>query len=113
MQVGTNGADGSIDIAVDAVLTAQSQHSFPSVTKQGVSAILATVGNDACHVILRGGTRTGPNYDAEHVAKVCAKLAARGLRQSVMVDCSHGDSRSPEAGGGRRVAVRAARRRLN
>jgi len=88
-----NSTDGSTDIAVDAVLTARSQHWFPSVTKQGVSAIFQTVGNDACHVILRGGTRTGPNYDAEHVAKVCAKLAARGLRQSVMVDCSHGNSR--------------------
>jgi 3-deoxy-7-phosphoheptulonate synthase len=51
------------------------------------------VGNDACHVILRGGTRTGPNYDAEHVSKVCVRLAARNLRESVMVDCSHGNSR--------------------
>jgi 3-deoxy-7-phosphoheptulonate synthase len=88
-----NSTDGSIDIAVDAVLTARSQHWFPSVTKQGVSAIFQTAGNDACHVILRGGTRTGPNYDAEHVTKVCARLAARGLREAVMVDCSHGNSR--------------------
>jgi len=44
-------------------------------------------------VILRGGTGTGPNYDAEHVAKVCGRLAARGLREAVMVDCSHGNSR--------------------
>ncbi len=88
-----NSTDGSIDIAVDAVLTARSQHWFPSVTKQGVSAIFQTVGNDACHVILRGGTRTGPNYDTEHVAKVSARLAARGLREAVMVDCSHGNSR--------------------
>jgi 3-deoxy-7-phosphoheptulonate synthase len=43
-------------------------------------------------VILRGGTRTGPNYGAEHINKVCARLAARGLRESVMVDCSHGNS---------------------
>jgi 3-deoxy-7-phosphoheptulonate synthase len=88
-----NSTDGSIDIAVDAVLTARSQHWFPSVTKQGVSAIFQTAGNDACHVILRGGTRTGPNYDAEHVTKVCARLAARGLCEGVMVDCSHGNSR--------------------
>ena len=39
-----------------------------------------------------GGTRTGPNFDAEHVAKVGARLAAKGLRESVMVDCSHGNS---------------------
>src|SRR3954452_3051476 len=84
-----NSTDGSTEIAIDAVLTARSQHWFPSVTKQGVSAIFQTIGNPACHVILRGGTRTGPNYDAEHVAKVCARLSARELHDSVMVDCSH------------------------
>jgi 3-deoxy-7-phosphoheptulonate synthase len=87
-----NSTDGSTQIAVDAVLTARSGHWFPSVTKQGVSAIFQTIGNDVCHVILRGGTRTGPNYDAEHVAKVGARLAAKRLRESVMVDCSHGNS---------------------
>jgi 3-deoxy-7-phosphoheptulonate synthase len=87
-----NSTDGSTQIAVDAVLTARSGHWFPSVTKQGVSAIFQTVGNDACHVILRGGTRTGPNYDAEHIAKVCGRLAAKGLRERVMVYCSHGNS---------------------
>ena len=87
-----NSTDGSTPIAVDAVLTARSGHWFPSVTKQGVSAIFQTVGNDACHVILRGGTRTGPNYAVEHIAKVCGRLAAKGLRDCVMVDCSHGNS---------------------
>ncbi len=87
-----NSTDGSTQIAVDAVLTARSAHWFPSVTKQGVSAIFQTVGNDACHVILRGGTRTGPNYTAEHVAKVSGRLASKGLPERVMVDCSHGNS---------------------
>ena len=87
-----NSTDGSTQIAVDAVLTARSPHWFPSVTKQGVSAIFQTAGNDSCHVILRGGTRTGPNYGAEHIAKVSGRLAAKGLRESVMVDCSHGNS---------------------
>jgi len=87
-----NSTDGSTQIAVDAVVAARSPHWFPSVTKQGVSAIFQTSGNESCHVILRGGTRTGPNYDAEHVAKVCARLAAKELRETVMVDCSHGNS---------------------
>src|SRR3954463_12878321 len=87
-----NSTDGSTQIAVDAVLTAKSPHWFPSVTKQGVSAIFQTVGNDSCHVILRGGTRTGPNYGAEHIAKVSSRLASKGLCESVMVDCSHGNS---------------------
>ena len=87
-----NGTDGTTDTAVDAIVAARSPHWFPSVTKQGVSAIFQTTGNDNCHVILRGGTRTGPNYDAEHVANVCARLASKGLAQKVMIDCSHGNS---------------------
>jgi len=87
-----NSTDGNTQTAIDAILSARSPHWFPSVTKEGVSAIFQTTGNSTCHVILRGGTRTGPNYDAEHVTKVCAKLAARGLREVVMIDCSHGNS---------------------
>jgi 3-deoxy-7-phosphoheptulonate synthase len=87
-----NGTDGGTQTAVDAVLSARSPHLFPSVTKQGVSAIFETTGNDTCHVILRGGSRTGPNYDAEHVSDVCATLRAQGLLDTVMIDCSHGNS---------------------
>src|SRR5262252_7133060 len=79
-----NGTDGTVQTAVDAVLSARSPHLFPSVTKQGVSAIFETTGNDTCHVILRGGSRTGPNYDSDRVKDVCARLSARGLRESVM-----------------------------
>src|SRR6476469_8646016 len=80
-----NTTDGTIRTAVDAVLAAKSPHWFPSVTKQGVAAIFQTTGNDACHVILRGGTRTGPNYSAEHVRDICANLSSTGLRDTVMI----------------------------
>jgi len=88
-----NGTDGTVQTAVDAVLSARSPHLFPSVTKQGVSAIFQTSGNDTCHVILRGGTSTGPNYDVTHVADACTRLRKYELRESVMIDCSHGNSR--------------------
>jgi 3-deoxy-7-phosphoheptulonate synthase len=87
-----NSTEGNLLTAVDAVLTARSSHWFPSVTKQGVSAIFHTTGNDTCHVILRGGTQTGPNYDAEHVQRACGLLRAKGLGESLMIDCSHGNS---------------------
>jgi 3-deoxy-7-phosphoheptulonate synthase len=87
-----NGTDGNVKTAADAVLAARSPHWFPSVTKQGVSAIFQTTGNTTCHVILRGGTRTGPNYDAGHVGDICSALGAKGLRETVMIDCSHGNS---------------------
>jgi 3-deoxy-7-phosphoheptulonate synthase len=87
-----NGTSGNVSIAVDAVLAARFPHWFPSVTKEGIAAISQTTGNDTCHVILRGGTKTGPNYDAAHVHDACARLRTHGLRQKVMIDCSHGNS---------------------
>jgi len=100
-----NGTDGTTQTAVDAVLSARSPHLFPSVTKQGVSAIFETSGNDTCHVILRGGSRTGPNFDASHVDEVCTRLKARGLRETVMIDCSHGNSQKDHR---KQVAVAAS-----
>ena len=92
MSVGfKNGTDGSIDIAVDAIKAAGSPHTFLSVTKQGLSAIVETEGNNSTHVILRGSSK-GPNYEAEHVASASEKLRKAGLLPKVMIDCSHGNS---------------------
>ncbi|WP_291982147.1 3-deoxy-7-phosphoheptulonate synthase [Luteitalea sp.] len=87
-----NSTDGNVQPAVDAVSVAASPHWFPGVTVQGVSALFHTAGNDTCHVILRGGSQAGPNYTAAHVDDVCARLASRNVPQSVMIDCSHGNS---------------------
>jgi 3-deoxy-7-phosphoheptulonate synthase len=86
-----NGTAGSIGIAMDAINAARHPHHFLSVTKQGVSAIVATKGNDTCHVILRGSS-SGPNHDADSVAQVVEQLVAAGLDPHVMIDCSHGNS---------------------
>jgi len=86
-----NGTDGNIQIAIDAIRAARGSHHFLSVTKQGLSAIVTTTGNDACHLILRG-SQTGPNHDAKSVAEVAAKLRKVGLPARIMIDCSHGNS---------------------
>ena len=86
-----NGTDGNVQIAIDAIRAARTSHHFLSVTKQGLSAIVTTTGNDACHVILRGSTRTA-NYDAASVAETVSLLKEAGLPGVVMIDCSHGNS---------------------
>jgi 3-deoxy-7-phosphoheptulonate synthase len=86
-----NGTDGTVQVAMDAVRSAAQPHQFLSVTKQGVAAIVATGGNPDCHVILRGGT-SGPNYSAEHVARVVGDLEASHVTPRVMIDCSHANS---------------------
>ena len=86
-----NGTDGNVQIAVDAIRAAMHPHQFLSVTKQGLAAIVVTRGNDACHVILRGGHRR-PNYHAEDVEQTAKVLTRAGLPPRIMVDCSHGNS---------------------
>ncbi len=87
-----NSTDGNVQPAIDAVCVAASEHWFPGVTKQGVSAVFHTAGNPTCHVILRGGSRSGPNYHAPHVGEVTSRLADCRRRPTLMVDCSHGNS---------------------
>ncbi len=86
-----NGTDGNMRIAVDAIRSANSPHHFLSVTKSGHTAIVSTMGNEDCHVILRGGKE--PNYDAASVDAACAEIARSGLAARLMVDFSHGNSR--------------------
>ncbi len=87
-----NGTDGSIQIAVDAIGAVRHPHHFLSVTKQGISAIVTTKGNNNCHVILRG-SNAGPNHDAASIEKCAETLRKAGLPMRLMIDCSHGNSR--------------------
>ncbi|MGZ5080012.1 MAG: 3-deoxy-7-phosphoheptulonate synthase [Usitatibacter sp.] len=85
-----NGTDGSIKVAVDAVRAAAAPHAFMGMTKTGQAAIFETVGNEDCHVILRGGKH--PNYDAASVKAAAAELAGAGLAPHLMVDFSHANA---------------------
>jgi 3-deoxy-7-phosphoheptulonate synthase len=90
-----NGTDGNVRIAVDAMKAASQPHHFLSVTKAGHSAIVSTLGNEDCHVILRGGK--APNFDAASVQAACDEMAKAGLAQRVMIDASHANSlKKPE-----------------
>ncbi|MGI8602845.1 MAG: 3-deoxy-7-phosphoheptulonate synthase [Verrucomicrobiales bacterium] len=86
-----NATNGSISVAIDALRAARHPHSFLSVTKEGLSAIVKTKGNEACHIILRGSNE-GPNYGPESIAGVVALLEQSGMPPYLMVDCSHGNS---------------------
>ncbi len=86
-----NGTTGCLQIAVDGIVSAEHPHCFLSVTKQGISAIVETTGNDSCHVILRGSNE-GPNYSHEHVQQAWAIQQKAGIENRLMIDCSHGNS---------------------
>jgi 3-deoxy-7-phosphoheptulonate synthase len=86
-----NGTGGGVEIAVDGVVAAMSEHVFLGIDDDGVASVVKTMGNPAAHLILRGG-KTGPNYSVESVATAQGLLKKRGLSSNLLVDCSHANS---------------------
>ena len=86
-----NGTDGTLGVAIDAIGAVRHPHHFLSVTKPGVVAIVGTIGNEDCFVILRGGAK-GTNYDAKSISEAKEALRKKGMSERLMVDCSHGNS---------------------
>ncbi|KAL1968528.1 hypothetical protein VTN77DRAFT_1738 [Rasamsonia byssochlamydoides] len=87
-----NGTDGNLGVAIDAIGAAAHPHHFLGVTKEGLAAITKTSGNEHGFVILRGGNK-GTNYDRDSIKAAREALRARGQREILMVDCSHGNSK--------------------
>ncbi len=86
-----NRTDGNVGVAVDAVRAAAVSHVFAGIELSGTPAILHTVGNPDCHVILRGG-RNAPNYSAQFITDTVSRLRAAGLPARVVLDASHDNS---------------------
>jgi 3-deoxy-7-phosphoheptulonate synthase len=86
-----NGTDGSVQVAIDAMKSSRTPHSFLGIDQDGATSIIKTTGNPDSHVVLRGG-RDGTNYEPHYVTGVCERLRSSGLRPGVMVDCSHANS---------------------
>ena len=87
-----NRTDGNVQVAVEAILAARQRHLFPSLTKEGAPAIFETTGNRYGHLVLRGGSASGPNYNGKSVEAALAQLRAAKLPEVLMIDCSHGNS---------------------
>lgn len=86
-----NATDGSLQIALDAMQSALSPHSFLGIDQNGVTAIIRTKGNRFGHVVLRGG-RAATNYDKSSIEAAVKGLEKAGHAPSIMVDCSHANS---------------------
>jgi 3-deoxy-7-phosphoheptulonate synthase len=86
-----NGTDGNVQVAIDGVKAAAASHHFFGTDNVGRAAVVETMGNPDCHVILRGGS-AGPNYDTASVTTAIERLSKAGLSARVMIDCSHANS---------------------
>ena len=86
-----NTTGGALEVAIDAIHVAQQPHRFPSVSLDGLAMVVTTTGNPDGHLVLRGGSGM-TNYDAASVARAAEALHKSGLRDRVVIDCSHGNS---------------------
>lgn len=85
-----NGTDGSLTVAINALHSVSSPHSFLGINPDGQSAIIRTRGNAYGHVVLRGGQQ--PNYDSVSVALCERALREARLPENLIIDCSHANS---------------------
>lgn len=86
-----NNSDGNLDVAVNAMQSAVSNHNFLGVDDEGHSCIIETKGNEDVHIVLRGG-KGKPNYHMEDIEDCEKKLSSAGFVPRIMVDCSHENS---------------------
>jgi len=86
-----NGTGGSLDIAIDAILTANQTQVFQAPNKSGVECKITSTGNPFAHLVLRGGT-DGPNFHADRIAVAKQKLAEHGISIGLGVDTNHANS---------------------
>ncbi len=86
-----NSTDGGLQVALDAMLSARHPHSFLGIDSAGITSVIRTTGNPYGHLVLRGG-KTGTNYDPASIAAAVDALRRSGLREGLMVDCSHANS---------------------
>lgn len=86
-----NCTDGGLSTAINAMIAATSPQSFLGIDPDGQACVVKTTGNPYAHIVLRGGSR--PNYDTVSINEAVSLLAAKDLAQSIVVDCSHDNSR--------------------
>jgi 3-deoxy-7-phosphoheptulonate synthase len=86
-----NNTDGSLDVAINAMLSVSRPHSFLGINHDGQCAIIRTKGNRYGHVVLRGGGGK-PNYDSVTVALCEKALATKQVSTNLVIDCSHDNS---------------------
>ena len=86
-----NGTDGSLTVAINALHSVSSPHSFFGIDQSGQVAVIRTKGNEYGHIVLRGGAN-GSNYDSVTISLVEKDLEKAGLPANIAVDCSHANS---------------------
>ena len=85
-----NSPDGNIEQAIHSMIVARSPHRFPHINDEGSICLVESEGNPFTHVVLRGA-RHSSNYEASAIAETIETMDHHGLKNRILVDCSHGN----------------------
>ena len=85
-----NGTDGNLSSAINGIVAAKTGQSFLGINQNGQTCVVQTAGNPLAHIVLRGGRQ--PNYDPISIEHARLNLIEKNLPETIMVDCSHGNS---------------------
>ena len=84
-----NRTDGNKEIAINAMLASQENHSFLGVDNNGQASIVNTLGNKNTCIVLRGDCVNGCNFDIDNLNLTKELLKKNALNEVVIVDVSH------------------------
>ncbi len=90
-----NHTDGDLMVAVNGIKASSQPQKFMGIDGIGRTSIVHTKGNPYTHIVLRGGHR--PNYDSVSIRETVELLKKNNLRDSLVIDCSHGNSSKDHA----------------
>jgi 3-deoxy-7-phosphoheptulonate synthase len=89
-----NETDGNMSSAIHAIVAAKTGQNFLGIDQNGHTCVVQTNGNP----VLRGGQK--PIYDPISIEQARLNLIQKGLPETIMVDCSHGNSTKKYQGQG-------------
>lgn len=84
-----NAPDGSLLPAIHGVLSAKNPHVFIGAGSDGRIGSITSAGNPSCHIVLRGGSVSGPNYHRPFVAQASLMCQKAKICERIVIDCSH------------------------
>ena len=82
---------GEMDPALNGILAARQPQTYLGIDELGRASALKSPGNPLAHLVLRG-SEEGPNFDSLAVQKALHLLQNHSLSETLLIDCSHGNS---------------------
>lgn len=86
-----NSTHGCIESAINALIAVRAPHCYAGINAKGQVSMVQTRGNNAGHIILRGGN-AGPNYDGDSLRQCQLLMRNKSVNSRLIVDCSHANS---------------------